>query len=194
MLSLHAVLRVLTPVTGIGAAVSILGAALSPVLASPPPPPSGSAPVVVMHGSVAREMARYERDMRARKPRRPRRPAVTETAQAVPPVQSSPPVSSLPPNSGVLTEAQVGALWLEEGGPADEEMAAECISHYESGGNPDADNGAGDIGLFQVSVSWAPYDDLLNPAFNTREAISILEGADYVWSTDWTTAGDCGLA
>src|SRR5881392_1645971 len=42
------------------------------------------------------------------------------------------------PAGGVLSAAQIGALWLQEGGSPGAEQTAECIAEHESGGNTQA--------------------------------------------------------
>lgn len=93
-------------------------------------------------------------------------PAST-TAQDAPTVQRQAPVARY----GVLTEAQIGVLWLDAGGPAWAEGQAERIAECESGGRTNAYNPSGATGLWQIlgSVVGGNLDD---PAVNAANAVA----------------------
>lgn len=107
-----------------------------------------------------------------------------------PPVTETQGSSEPPAGSGVLTYSQLEALWEQEDGSAAEAPTAACIAEHESGGDPDANNGADDLGLYQILQSNFPDDNLLDPDVNARDAV-ILSQDGTNWS-DWSTAPDCG--
>lgn len=84
--------------------------------------------------------------------------------------------------SGTLSAAQVGSLWLAEGGPASQLGTAECVAMHESSGEPWQTGQAGEIGLFQLMPSHP--DASYNPAVNTRGAVLLWESQGW-WP--WTT-------
>jgi len=88
----------------------------------------------------------------------------------------------------VLSAAQIGSLWLSEGGSASAEMTAECIAEAESGGNPSAVSPTDDFGLFQEH---ARPDVQGNAALSTQVAIQMSSNGTN-WSA-WTTAAGCGV-
>lgn len=90
----------------------------------------------------------------------------TQTVSA--PAQSTPPVQHA---SGTLTAAQVGALWIEAGGPAWAEGKAEEIAYCESGYRTDAYNPSGATGLWQIlgAVVGGNLDD---PFVNAENAVA----------------------
>jgi hypothetical protein len=98
-----------------------------------------------------------------------------------------------------LTPAQVGALWVAEGGPGWAEPEAECIAYHESGDVPTAnnydDNGGTQtsFGLFQISngTHEEPVPNIDNPIVNTRQAVLKFEASGATFSVDWGTAPDC---
>lgn len=120
---------------------------------------------------------------------------VRTTAPA--PASSVTPVTP-PAAGGVLTPAQVGALWLEAGGPASAETAMECIANAESGDNPSlnnyTDNGGTQTswGLFQVSngTHSMPVPDIDNPLVNAGQAVAKYRASGFA---PWTTAPGCGV-
>lgn len=98
-----------------------------------------------------------------------------------------------------LSPAQVGALWVEEGGPAWAEGNAECIAFHESSDVPTVNNYADNDGtqtswgLFQISngTHEEPVPDIDNAAVNTRQAVLKFEASGNTFSVDWGTAPDC---
>jgi hypothetical protein len=98
-----------------------------------------------------------------------------------------------------LSPAQVGALWIAEGGPGWAEANAECIADHESADIPDnnnyQDNGGTQTswGLFQISngTHGEPVPDIDNPAINTRQAVLKFDASGGTFSVDWGTAPDC---
>jgi Lysozyme like domain len=93
--------------------------------------------------------------------------------------------------SGVLSPAQIGELWLNAGGSRAAEGTAECIAHFESGGNTNAISPTNDYGVWQINGSWGPEKASLNPVLNAEAAVQISDDGTN-WSP-WTTAGDCGV-
>lgn len=102
-------------------------------------------------------------------------------------------------SESALSPAQVGALWVEEGGPGWAETQAECIADHESadipGNNNYQDNGGTQTswGLFQISngTHAEPVPDIDNAAINTRQAVLKFEASGGTFSVDWGTAPDC---
>ena len=92
---------------------------------------------------------------------------------------------------GILSPSQIGALWLQAGGSPGAESTAECIAHFESGGNPRAVSPTDDYGLFQINASWGSAMASFDPLTNAESAVKISDGGRN-WSP-WTTAGDCGV-
>jgi hypothetical protein len=91
---------------------------------------------------------------------------------------------------GIYSPSQLGALWLQAGGSPAAEGTAECIAHFESGGNANAISPTDDFGLWQINGSHGALATL-NPASNARAAVIISDdGTD--WGP-WTTAPDCGV-
>lgn len=83
-----------------------------------------------------------------------------------------------------LTPEQVGALWVSQGGPADEETLAEAIavSWVESRHETTARSRVGALGLFQLH----PEDQAnLDPATNVHNAIGKYQGGEVGWNEDW---------
>ena len=83
--------------------------------------------------------------------------------------------------SGVLTRDQVGSLWLEAGGPAWAESAAEGIAYCESGYNTNAFNPSGATGLWQILGAVVPgnlYDGLVN----AKNAVAKFEASGDTWA------------
>lgn len=102
-----------------------------------------------------------------------------------PPVQHAPvtvaavakaPAAPAYSGSGVLSAAQVGALWLAAGGPGWAESHAVEIAYCESGYNPRAYNPSGATGIWQILGSVVP-GDLTNPLVNAENAVAKFKGA-----------------
>lgn len=99
----------------------------------------------------------------------------------------------------ILSPAEVGELWLDEGGPAWAETEAECIAYNESGDNFSANNYTDNDGTqtswggFQISngTHEEPVPDIDNPIVNTRQAVIKFEAEGDSFYPDWGTAGDC---
>lgn len=94
-------------------------------------------------------------------------------------------------SGGILSPAQIGALWLDAGGSPAAEDTAECIAHFESGGNTSAISPTDDFGVFQINASHGPEMATLNPLGNARAAVEI--SADGTNWSPWTTAPSCGV-
>jgi Lysozyme like domain len=93
--------------------------------------------------------------------------------------------------AGIFSPDQLGQLWLEAGGSPAAESTAECIAHFESGGNSSAISPTDDFGLWQINASHGPVMATLDPMGNARAAVAISDdGTD--WAA-WTTAPDCGV-
>jgi hypothetical protein len=119
------------------------------------------------------------------------------SASQPPPQSSAPAPAPVTVSAGVLTPAQVGALWTEAGGPASQEMVAECVAHAESGDNP-AENNYEDNGGTQTS--WGLYQvsngtheeyiaNLDDPLVNAKQAVIKYDASGWA---PWTTAPGCG--
>lgn len=94
-------------------------------------------------------------------------------------------------HAGIFSPSAIGALWLAAGGSPAAESVAECIAHFESGGNSNAISPTADYGLMQINASWGPAMASLNPLVNMEAAVKIShDGTD--WSP-WATAWDCGV-
>jgi hypothetical protein len=89
-----------------------------------------------------------------------------------------------PPTSGVLTPAQVGALWLEAGGPASAEAAAEAVALCESGDNTQALNPDGAAGLWQI-LGQVVGGNLFDGLVNARNAVAKFTASGDTWA-QWT--------
>jgi hypothetical protein len=89
-----------------------------------------------------------------------------------------------PPTSGVLTPAQVGALWLEAGGPAWAEAASESVAACESGDNTQAMNPDGASGLWQILGQVVP-GNLFDGLVNARNAVAKFTASGDTWA-QWT--------
>jgi hypothetical protein len=88
------------------------------------------------------------------------------------------------PTSGVLTPAQVGALWLEAGGPASAEAASEAVAMCESGDNTAALNPDGAAGLWQILGQVVP-GNLFDGLVNARNAVAKFTASGDTWA-QWT--------
>jgi hypothetical protein len=88
------------------------------------------------------------------------------------------------PTSGVLTPAQVGALWLEAGGPASAEAASEAVAMCESGDNTQAMNPDGASGLWQILGQVVP-GNLFDGLVNARNAVAKFTASGDTWA-QWT--------
>jgi hypothetical protein len=93
-------------------------------------------------------------------------------------------VSGPVPTSGVLTPAQVGALWLEAGGPAWAETAAENVAACESGDNTQALNPDGAAGLWQI-LGQVVGGNLFDGLVNARNAVAKFTASGDTWA-QWT--------
>jgi hypothetical protein len=89
-----------------------------------------------------------------------------------------------PPTSGVLTPAQVGALWLEAGGPAWAETASEAVALCESGDNTAAMNPDGASGLWQI-LGQVVGGNLFDGLVNARNAVAKFTASGDTWA-QWT--------
>jgi hypothetical protein len=88
------------------------------------------------------------------------------------------------PTSGVLTPAQVGALWLEAGGPAWAEAAAEAVAMCESSDNTQALNPDGAAGLWQI-LGQVVGGNLFDGLVNARNAVAKFTASGDTWA-QWT--------
>jgi hypothetical protein len=179
--------------------------ALHPILSGPPPPqasplvPATTAARAEAIPFLVQERQALTAAVTQAKVSTPA-PSPTVTATQAPPAPDPPPAQAPDAGSGgVLTPAQVGAYWLEAGGPASQETMAECVAWHESGDNPDENNYDDNYGtqtswgLFQVSNGthdeWiANLDD---PLVNAEVAVAKYEGEGDSWLPDWPTAYDC---
>lgn len=93
----------------------------------------------------------------------------------------------------IIYNAQIEALWEQEGGSSSTAATAVCIADSESGdgstyGKASAESPTGDYGLFQIHGR----PDLDgNAAANTAEAVRMSNDGQN-WSA-WSTAGKCGV-
>ena len=83
--------------------------------------------------------------------------------------------------TGVLTADQVGAYWLEAGGPASAEAQAETVAYCESGYNTAAYNPSGATGLWQILGAVLP-GNLDDPLVNARNAVAKFEASGDTWA------------
>jgi len=88
------------------------------------------------------------------------------------------------PTSGILTPAQVGALWLEAGGPASAEAGAEAVAMCESTDNTQALNPDGAAGLWQILGQVVP-GNLFDGLVNARNAVAKFTASGDTWA-QWT--------
>lgn len=86
--------------------------------------------------------------------------------------------------SGQLTPGQVGELWLEAGGPAWAERAAESVAYCESGDRTNAYNPSGASGLWQILGSVVG-GNLFNGYTNALNAVAKFKASGDTW-TQWT--------
>lgn len=91
----------------------------------------------------------------------------------------------------ILSKAQVGALWIAEGGPSDEAGRAAEVSTRESGRNTRVVNKIGAVGLMQIYDGHYPSParirELQDPRQNMREAVGKFKAAGG-WSP-WVVCG-----
>jgi hypothetical protein len=113
--------------------------------------------------------------------------AAQQQAAAPPAPAPAPPAPPPPPGGGVLSPAQIGALWLSAGGSSSAEQTAICIAEAESGGNTQAVSPTDDFGVWQIHADPAA----LNPMVSAQAAVS-MSGNGANWGA-WTTAGSCGV-
>jgi hypothetical protein len=98
-------------------------------------------------------------------------------AQSAPSPSATPPSATpqptpVPVGGGVLSAAQVGALWLQAGGPAAAEVQAETVAWCESGDNPAAVNASsGAAGLMQILGQVVP-GNIFDPLVNMENAVA----------------------
>lgn len=83
--------------------------------------------------------------------------------------------------SGQLTPSQVGALWVEAGGPSWAEPAAESVAMCESGDNTNAYNPSGASGLWQILGSVVG-GNLFNGYTNALNAVAKFKAAGNTWN------------
>jgi LysM repeat protein len=84
-------------------------------------------------------------------------------------------------HSGTLTRAEAGALWLEAGGPASAEIAAENVAVCESGLRTDAYNPSGATGLWQILGAVLP-GNLDDPLVNAENAVAKFKASGDTWA------------
>jgi hypothetical protein len=98
-------------------------------------------------------------------------------------------MACLGPCQPALTQSQIAALWIANGGNPAQAQTAAAIAMAESGGVPNALGDSGDsVGLWQVDTAFHPglsKVDLTNPNFNAQQAINI-SGNGGNW-TPWST-------
>jgi hypothetical protein len=106
-------------------------------------------------------------------------PKTETSAVSTPPKTYTPPAAS----GGVLTAAQVGALWLNAGGPAWAESKAEEIAFCESGYNPEAYNPSGATGIWQILGQVTDFgESLTNPSVNAANAVAKFKASGSTFS------------
>lgn len=93
---------------------------------------------------------------------------------------------------GILSQHEIEALWVREGGPASQEQVAGAVGEAESGGDPGAvgppTRWGRAIGLMQILGAVLP-GDLRDPVINMRNAVKKWRdapGGGRNWSP-WTT-------
>lgn len=148
--------------------------------ASPSDYPLGRV-VNTTHAATSHKLSAHERHvlheehlahLRAIAARKRAASAVIEVTAAAQPSSANVPLdASTSTGTGILSEAQIGALWLEAGGPASAEGQAEQIAECESGGNPDAYNPSGATGLMQILGAVVP-GNLDDPLVNMENAVA----------------------
>lgn len=123
----------------------------------------------------------------------------TGTGAGIPGLTSGPVPNGHVPSGPVLSQRQIGALWITAGGNPFKAQVATCIAMHESGGrvavtsaNPD---GGTNVGLWQLDTrgkgAGHSVASLQNPLTNARLAVQgSSNGQD--WSA-WATAGMCGV-
>jgi LysM domain len=94
---------------------------------------------------------------------------------------SQPIAVAAPVVSGVLSPAQVGALWLAAGGPGWAETAAEAVAYCESGDSTTAQNGSGATGLWQILGQVVP-GNLFDGLVNAENAVAKFKASGDTWS------------
>ncbi len=82
---------------------------------------------------------------------------------------------------GRYTYAGLEALWVAAGGPAWAASAAAAVAMCESGGNPNAYNGSGASGLFQILGQVVP-GNIFNPYVNALNAVSKFKASGETWA------------
>lgn len=90
-----------------------------------------------------------------------------------PPVVAVSSASQAPParvSSGIISYSGLEKLWVSAGGPASVEASAATIAECESGGNPNAENGSGASGLWQILGQVVP-GNIFDPAVNAENAV-----------------------
>lgn len=100
----------------------------------------------------------------------------------------------------IWTAAQIGRIWLNNGGASNHVQIAKAVSLAESGGNDHAISPSNDYGLWQINS--ANFDGLgvspvtvLDPNINARCAIRMSgNGTNWAaWCTCWVDPGpNCG--
>jgi hypothetical protein len=88
----------------------------------------------------------------------------------------------------ILSAAQIGQLWVSEGGSAGTEATAVCIAEHESDGNTHAFSPTNDWGVWQINGGGTA---MWNPQANAQRAIAMSSDGTN-WAA-WTTAGACGV-
>lgn len=83
--------------------------------------------------------------------------------------------------AGVLSPAQVGAYWVEAGGPGWAEWGAEAVAMCESGDNTAAWNPSGATGLWQILGSVVP-GNLDDPLVNAENAVAKFRDSGDSWA------------
>jgi LysM repeat protein len=115
-------------------------------------------------------------------------PTTTQTGTGPTITASTLPAGSSSGGGEILSAAQIGALWVREGGSPAAVGVAECIAEHESGGNTHALSPTNDWGLWQINGGGPA---MWNAVANAQRAIAMSNNGTN-WSP-WTTAPDCGV-
>lgn len=193
-LTAAAVLLVVLP-DGSSSARTAVAARPGPAVTDYAVPAPGARYAVRLHTA---ERLSYATAERLRAERLARKAATASSAgrqQAGSAPPASPGTGTFP---GALSPAQVGAYWLEAGGPRWSEATAECIAFHESGDVPSKVSPTDDWGLWQInagnagmSVGGTTIVISTDPLVSARDAVALSRGGTD-WSA-WTTHADCGV-
>jgi Lysozyme like domain len=90
-------------------------------------------------------------------------------------------------STGLLTASQIASYASNAGWAGNDVAIATAIALAESGGNPDAYNPEGSIGIWQIDIVQNPQyanDNLTDPEVNASDAYEIYNSGGFTrWST-----------